>query len=144
MRSTLDVHVRLFSELVSDRAQDGRVRDCSVVDRHAAYDGHRVEQPAILYLFDDLAVVRLHINILDIAIQDVSRIAETLRHFLTDDGRDLLRRPRRSSTAAGACGLRGEVEHLYGDCSVFHHAPSLRQSYGAAGTYANAHTAATA
>lgn len=135
---------RLFGELVSDRTKDGRIRDGAIVDGHATYDGHRVQQPAVLYLFDDLAVVRLYVSVLDVAIQDVGCIAEPLRHFLTDDGRDLLRRPGWPSTAAGARGLRGEVEHLYSYRCVFHHAPSLRQTYGAAGTYTNTHAAATA
>jgi hypothetical protein len=47
-----------------------------------------------------------------VVVQDAGSVAETVLDLGTDDRRDLLRRPRRASTACPAGGLDGEVVDL--------------------------------
>jgi hypothetical protein len=82
------------------------------VDGAPLYDGHGIEQTAVPDGLDGIGVLSAYILARDIEVVDTGAITEPSLHLGADDGRDLLRRPRRTSTVAAACGLGRQIEHL--------------------------------
>jgi hypothetical protein len=104
-----------LGELVADGAHDRGIADGTIIERHAVEDGHGVEQAASFNLRYDLLVLGANPGLVDIVIDDAGVIAKPAAQLGGDDSRDLLRRPRRSSTTGEAIRSAGNVEDLYND-----------------------------
>jgi len=99
-------------DLVAYGAHDGRIADRAVVEWYAIDNRHRVQQPALVDLFDQGSVCRLDLWLLDVAVLDDDLIVETALDLVADYRRDLLRRPRRASTTREAVAGGRYVEHF--------------------------------
>jgi hypothetical protein len=102
-------------ELVADGAHDRGIAYGTIVERHPVNHGHRVEQAARFNLGDDLLVLGANAGLVDVVIDDAGVIAKPAAQLGGDDGRDLLRRPRRSSTTGKAIRGAGNIEDLDND-----------------------------
>lgn len=104
-----------FEQAVLNSTHDGGVAHGAVVYGDAVDDGHRKEQRALLDVVQELGVLAAHVVRFHVAIQDLSIIAVPALYLGSDDGRDLLRRPGRASTARPAIAAGGYVEDLDND-----------------------------
>jgi hypothetical protein len=113
----------------------------AIVDRHTVDDGDREEQAASLDLLEHGLVSGFGGTARDIVIEDLRVVAVAPLDFSADYGRDLLRRPGRTSTSRETVGRSGDIVYL-NDYGVTHSGlHSSSDPTGAAGTDAYANTA---
>ena len=65
-------------------------------------------------------MLRFHVILPGVEVDDLYRLSESTLYLGSNDGGDLLRRPRRTSTPAVARGVRGHVEHVHGHSRFWH------------------------
>jgi hypothetical protein len=99
-------------KLVADGAHDRGIADGSVVERDVVDHGHGIEQPAVLDLLDDLEVLGAYVRLVDVEVRHLDVVTVAASELVADDGRDLLRRPRRASTAGETDGRGGDIEYV--------------------------------
>jgi len=127
-----------LEQLVVHRAHDGGVADGTVVDQDAVHCGHRVQEPSVLDLGDGLLMLGPSLLGLYIVIEDLRVIAEPALDLCPDYRGDLLRRPRRASSAGEAIRGAGDVVDL--DYYWLSHCPSLYPMRTAPPAHTRAHT----
>ena len=92
MSATLRPLGRLLEPLLHG-TQYRRIRDSAVVDGCPIDDRDGVEQALALDLIDDRGVLRLDGLARDIVVDDFGAVAVATFQLVSDDARDLLRRP---------------------------------------------------
>lgn len=121
--------------------EDRRIGDGAVVHRLTVDDRDRIDESLLLYAAHHRLVGGHHFGPARIVIDDPRAVTEPVLDLGTDDGRDLLRRPGRTSTTTPAGGLNREVVHLDVDYGLGH-CVSLDDVDGAGGAVQRADRAA--
>jgi hypothetical protein len=99
-----------FGQLVVHGPHDCRIAHRTVVDGNAVDDRDGEEQPAAADLGEKRRVLRADVRSSDVVVVDSRVLAVAPLQLGSDDGRDLLRRPRRASTTRQACRLLWPIE----------------------------------
>ena len=83
-------------------------------------DGDGVEQATLLDFIDQHCMLRARFGLRYVEIEDLCDVTEAPLYLGADYGRDLLRRPGGTSTAAETCGIGRHIEDLYGHQRLGH------------------------